>query len=219
MKLARQLERRLEGALDQLAGKIFRGGLHVSELAARVAREAELAEFRTPAGPATANRFTLVINPQNLEGDPAPLARRLQIAFTELAAERGWRLEGPVTIDVLADPEVPVGSVSSTATVSSGPVPCWAQLADSKGHIVQISHNRSVIGRSPNSDVVLDQPEVSRTHALVYRQDTQTFIADLGSSNGTWVDGQRVGPDPVPVNTIATVNLGSHRFRFGPCQN
>ncbi|CAN5656292.1 MAG: DUF3662 domain-containing protein [Acidimicrobiia bacterium] len=219
MKLARQLERRLEDALDHLAGKIFRGGLHVSELAARVAREAELAEFNTPAGPATANRYSLLINPENLDGDPEPLARRLQLAFAELAAERGWRLQGPVIIELRTDGAVTIGAVSSAATVEVGPIPCWAQLTDEEGRVALINHNRAIIGRSLEADVVIDYPEVSRTHALVFRQDGQTYVADLGSSNGTWIDGQRVGTTPVPLNTLATLNLGSHSLRLTPCRN
>ncbi|MGI8517743.1 MAG: FhaA domain-containing protein [Acidimicrobiia bacterium] len=219
MKLARQLERRLEDALDHLAGKIFRGGLHVSELAARVAREAELAEFNTAAGPATANRYSLLINPENLDGDPAPLARRLQLAFDELAAERGWRLQGPVVIELRTDESVTIGAVSSAASVEVGPILCWAQLTDEEGRVALINHNRAIIGRSLEADVVIDYPEVSRTHALIFRQDGQTYVADLGSSNGTWVDGQRVGTAPVPANTLTTLNLGSHSLRLTPCRN
>ena len=100
MKLARQLERRLEDALDGLAGRIFRGGLQVPELAARLAREAELAEFKTLAGPATANHFRLLINPANLEGGSERASTELSDAFAAHAAERGWRLEGPVTVTI-----------------------------------------------------------------------------------------------------------------------
>jgi hypothetical protein len=219
MKLARQLERRLEDALDHLAGRIFRGGLHPSELAARVAREAELAEFRTPAGPATANRYQLLVNPDNLEGDPEPLARRLQLAFEELAAERGWRLEGPVRIDLRTDKAVNLGSVSSAASVEMGELKCWAQFEDENGRVIPVNHNRAIIGRSETSDVVIDFPEVSRKHALIFRQDGQTYLADLGSSNGTWLERERIGSEPVPANSVATVHLGSHALRLTPCRS
>ena len=71
-----------------------------------------------------------------------------------------------------------------------------------------ISHNRALVGRSPDSDVVIDFPEVSRNHALIYRQDGQAYAADLGSSNGTWIDGIRIGSVPHPINTVASINLG-----------
>ena len=216
MKLARQLERRLEDALDHLAGRIFRGGLHLSELAARVAREAELAEYRTPSGPATANRYTLLVNPANLAEDPEPLARELEIAFADLAAERGWRLEGPVRVEVARSTEVGVGSVQSAASIEAGEIPCWAQLTDETGQRIPIRTNRARIGRSQDADVVIDQPEVSRIHALIYRQDGEIHLLDLGSSNGTKVDGTTVGASPVVVPTVAEITSGQPPLSLHP---
>jgi hypothetical protein len=219
MKLARQLERRLEDALDHLAGRIFRGGLHVSELAARIAREAELAEFRTGAGPATANRFVLLVNPANLADDPLPLARQLEVAFADLAADRGWRLEGPVEVALETSTEVAAGTIDSSASVATGDLPCWSQLTAANGESYPIKHNRSIVGRSPEADVVIPFPEVSRTHALIYRQGGEVYISDAGSSNGTEVDGAVVGKSPVRMNPVAEVKLANHRFRFTPCRS
>ena len=219
MKLARQLERRLEDALDHLAGRIFRGGLHVSELAARVAREAELAEFGTPAGPATANRFTLLVNPANLADDPQPVARELEIAFGELAADRGWRLEGPVEIELERSPDVRVGTISSAATVTPGTIPCWAQLTSPEGERTLIRHNRAIVGRSAQADVVIDRPEISRTHALIYRQGGEIYVVDAGSANGTRVDGASVGRTPSRMAAVAELTLANHSFRFTPCRS
>ncbi|MGH8958924.1 MAG: FhaA domain-containing protein [Acidimicrobiia bacterium] len=219
MKLARQLERRLEDALDHLAGRIFRGGLHVSELAARVAREAELAEFRTPAGPATANHFTLLVNPANLAADPEPLARELELAFAELAADRGWRLEGPVQVTLDRSGDVGVGTINSAASVAVGTLPCWAQLTSPEGEKTPIRHNRATVGRSAEADVVLDHPEISRTHALIYRQGGEIYLVDTGSANGTRIDGAAVGRTPTRMAAVAELTLANHLFRFTPCRS
>ena len=48
------------------------------------------------------------------------------------------------------------------------------------------------LGRAPDADVVIDQPSVSSRHARLLRRGTQLAIEDLGSANGTWVNGQRV---------------------------
>lgn len=219
MKLARQLERRLEDALDHLAGRIFRGGLHVSELAARIAREAELAEFRSPAGAATANRFTLLLNPANLAGDPEPLARELEGVFTELAADRGWRLEGPVEVALDRSEEVGVGTIQSSAAVAPGALPCWAQLTSPNGEKILIRHNRAVVGRSDDADVVVNYPEISRAHALIYRQGGEIYVTDVGSANGTRVDGTAVGRAPTRMAPVAELTLANHQFRFTPCRS
>ena len=49
-----------------------------------------------------------------------------------------------------------------------------------------------LIGRSPECDVLLPDRQVSRRHARVYRVGDRFFIEDLGSKNGTWVNGEPV---------------------------
>lgn len=49
-----------------------------------------------------------------------------------------------------------------------------------------------VLGRSQHCDVVLKHDTVSRAHAEIQRHDDAWWLRDLGSSNGTWVDGRRV---------------------------
>lgn len=214
MKLARQLERRLEDALDGLAGRIFRGGLQVPELTARLAREAELAEFKTPAGPATANHFRLLINPGNLEGGSERVSSELSDAFAAHAAERGWRLEGPVTVTIGPSTSVGVGSVTCEATVVAGQLSTWATLTGSSGRVYQIRPNRALIGRSPEGDVVVNAPEVSRRHALIYRQDGEAYVIDLASVNGTEIDGAVVRRSPVRLPNGSALTLASLDFRF-----
>ena len=57
------------------------------------------------------------------------------------------------------------------------------------------SEHGVVVGRSPTeSDVVLDQPEVSRRHFRLYLDGDQLFVEDLQSTNGTWVGTARLTP-------------------------
>ncbi|HMP78159.1 MAG TPA: SpoIIE family protein phosphatase [Pirellulaceae bacterium] len=49
-----------------------------------------------------------------------------------------------------------------------------------------------VIGRSPNCDIVIDDPSVSRRHAEVYEQHGQFYVRDLSSRNGTLVNGTEI---------------------------
>ena len=214
MKLARQLERRLEDALDGLAGRIFRGDLQVPELTARLAREAELAEFKTPAGPATANHFRLLVNPANLEGGSERVSKELSGAFAAHAAERGWRLEGPVTVTIGPSPSVGAGSATCEATVVPGQLPTWATLTDRNGGVVQIRPNRALIGRSTDADIVVNAPEVSRLHALIYRQDGEAYVVDRASANGTGIDGVAVKKSPRRLPDGSVLTLAHLDFRF-----
>jgi len=48
------------------------------------------------------------------------------------------------------------------------------------------------IGRHPHNDITLDHPAISRTHAYLARRDGSYVIEDVGSTNGTFVNGQRI---------------------------
>lgn len=215
MKLARDLERRLEAAIDGLAGRLFRGGLHPSELASRITREAELAEFESVAGPATANHFRLLLHPSNLaqnEGAGRELAAHLTTAFADHAADRGWRLEGPARVIIESDPGLTPGTVRSEGSVVPGPLPPWARIKGPTAH--EVTPNRALVGRGSDCDIVLEAPEVSRHHAILFRQDGQAFVVDLDSINGTAVDGIRVTRTPRRINNGSVLTIAGTDFRF-----
>lgn len=55
-----------------------------------------------------------------------------------------------------------------------------------------LAESPSVIGRSPEADFVLKEDSVSRRHARIYQEDEAIFVEDLDSSNGVYVNGQRI---------------------------
>lgn len=67
----------------------------------------------------------------------------------------------------------------------------------------------TIIGRSPLSDVVLDDIEVSRQHVRLIRTDEGHRIQDMGSTNGTFVAGRRLGGEPVDLEPGQTIRIGS----------
>ena len=48
------------------------------------------------------------------------------------------------------------------------------------------------LGKAPDNDVVIDHPTVSRNHLVVRRQGDRFLVQDLGSTNGTFIDGAQV---------------------------
>ena len=50
----------------------------------------------------------------------------------------------------------------------------------------------TTIGRDPSSDIHLENPAVSRSHAKIYREGWTYYIEDLGSSNGTLLNSERL---------------------------
>lgn len=56
----------------------------------------------------------------------------------------------------------------------------------------RLEGDRTVIGRAPDVQIVIDHTEVSRRHAQFLRQETAYFVEDLGSKNGTLRNGKRL---------------------------
>jgi len=85
------------------------------------------------------------------------------------------------------------------------------QLGPVIGQVYTMLGNRLAIGRAQDNDVVLDDPQVSRHHAQVVRRGNQIIVEDLGSTNGTLVNGRHItGPHVLqPTETIA---VGSSVF-------
>ncbi len=68
------------------------------------------------------------------------------------------------------------------------------------------------LGRSPDSDVVLDDPFVSTVHARVVRRGGLVYVEDLGSTNGTYLDEQRVAQ--APLRPAARLRVGETVLRY-----
>lgn len=72
-----------------------------------------------------------------------------------------------------------------------------------------------LIGRGKEADLALRDPSVSRRHALLMQAAGGWFLEDLGSTNGTWVEGLRLNPhEPTPLREGARVSLGSVDLRL-----
>lgn len=78
---------------------------------------------------------------------------------------------------------------------------------------LEIPVGRATVGRSPDAAVRLDHPGVSRHHASLETHHGRTVIADLGSTNGTWVGGARVTTGVV-LQDGDVVELGGARLQF-----
>jgi predicted component of type VI protein secretion system len=73
------------------------------------------------------------------------------------------------------------------------------------GKAYPLEKDDMLIGREANNDVVINDPEVSRKHARLYIQGGNMILEDLGSTNGTSVNGQRLtGPYVLRAGEIIT---------------
>ncbi|MFF9162876.1 FHA domain-containing protein [Streptomyces longwoodensis] len=83
---------------------------------------------------------------------------------------------------------------------------------------VHLLHGGQVrVGRSADADVPLDDPDVSRLHcAVTLAADGRVTVADLGSTNGTTLDGTRVPARPVRFAPGALLRIGESTLRLAP---
>ena len=75
----------------------------------------------------------------------------------------------------------------------------------------------SVLGRQPESTICLPARAVSREHARILRTDQGFLVEDLDSSNGTFLNRQRLKPhDPVPLTEQHTLHVGPYVLALLP---
>ncbi len=102
----------------------------------------------------------------------------------------------PRKTDKVPGPQLPVGRRLSLAIIN-GP---------DAGSVYRIEKPRVTIGRT-GADLALNDSEVSRVHAAVEIRDTTYLVEDLKSTNGTLIDGQRIG-GPTELQNQSEFQIG-----------
>lgn len=214
MNLLRQLEMKIESLLDDAVARVFRGALHPLEMATRILRKADINATTGEFGPIVPNRFIVTLSTEELPAQVSvlELVAKLEALVDESAMERGWRMNGPVIIE-FEPGEINVGTMRCRASFQEGPRPVWASLRGHTG-LLALRVNHSVVGRDPGCDVTIGLDSTSRRHAVIWRHEDRVSIRDLGSSNGTIVDGHRIGDRAVDLDTASVVVLGEAAYRF-----
>ncbi|MFD7753574.1 FHA domain-containing protein [Streptomyces sp. NPDC059757] len=166
-----------------------------------------------PAGTALAtvasNLAAAVIGPDGSLGSGAVVlfAGRERLDAQRCALGEPPLVDGAVlSLQVPGDDEAADDAVPAQLHVVAGP--------DAGG--VHLLHGGQIrIGRSADADVPLDDPDVSRLHcAVTVSEDGRVSVADLGSTNGTSLDGTEVHDRPVLLKPGALLRLGESTLRL-----
>jgi hypothetical protein len=201
-------ERRLGGLVEGLFSKTFRSGLQPVEIAKRIVRAMDQHKqvgvsevwapnhFEVSLSEDDAPRFTQI---------ETPLIAELTSLVRETAAERGWGLVGPPTVALFigeglrkGDLVVEASLVEGPAGVAPAPTPvaAAARLLVHDGATVRevpLAKGATVtIGRLSACEVVLSDRGASRRHAQVRLDGGRATLTDLGSTNGTMLNGHQV---------------------------
>jgi pSer/pThr/pTyr-binding forkhead associated (FHA) protein len=78
-----------------------------------------------------------------------------------------------------------------------------------RGTTISLGQQSILIGRSPESTLVLSDDYASGRHARIFPQDGDWYVEDLNSTNGTFVGQQRVATGPVKLAVGSTMRIGT----------
>ncbi len=76
------------------------------------------------------------------------------------------------------------------------------------GTAIPLRPSGVLIGRNPECALVVDDDFASGRHARVFPEADGWFVEDLGSTNGTFLDGARLGSEPAPVRIGSKLGIG-----------
>lgn len=210
-RFERRLERLVEGAFT----KAFRSGLQPVEIGRRMVREMDAGRTIGVRGTVVPNNFVVTLAPDDMErftGFHEALVAELADAAREHAREERYHFLGPVEVTVQQDPESKRGDLTVSASFVEGPAGAVGALVLPDGRRVQLGDEPAVIGRMPDCAVALSDPQVSRHHAEVRRADQHYRVVDLGSTNGTLVNGVVVRDQQLNDGDVIVIGGTSIRY-------
>jgi FHA domain-containing protein len=213
--ILRGFEKRLEGLVEGFFARALPGGgVQPIELGKRMVRQMD--EDRTVAAGGAEyvpNSFGFRLSKKDygrLQQIESTLRKELSAVARRAAASEGWKMVGPPEIHIIEDTTFKAGTfgiesefVESThPEPEAGPQTQLIQMSlEADAELVQIgktsrtwplSKEAIVIGRMEGCDVIIADPGVSRRHVEIRREGDEWVAIDLGSTNGTEVNGKRV---------------------------
>jgi pSer/pThr/pTyr-binding forkhead associated (FHA) protein len=130
---------------------------------------------------------------------PALILNLLKILFIVLMFVFLWQIAGAIRIHIGGGASSGRGRGPSELVVLRGEA--------TQGKRVKLRGSGHTVGRSSDADVIINDPYASDFHARVSAENGQTRVEDLGSTNGTYVNGRRISA-PSGLVKGDTVQIG-----------
>ncbi len=223
MGMLQRFESRLEHAVSGAFAKAFRSAVQPVELAAALQREVDnSAQILSRNRRLVPNTFHVELSPMDydrLSPYQETLTTELIEMLREHADEQHYVFAGQVTIDLGEEQDLVTGRFrvrsSATASVSGGGRAAAGGGDDTdRPAAVEVHGSRHaipadglVVGRGAEADLRINDPGISRRHAEFRLEGRQVSVTDLGSTNGTLVDGHKV--QETSLRDGARVRLGN----------
>ena len=229
MGIFERFEKKVEGAVNGVFARAFKGDVQPVEIAARLQRELDAeAKLMSRDKRLVPNEFVVALS-QHDHDKLVPYGKTLT---SELAGElrshattMGYVFNGPIRIHLQLDTSLPVGRFTVESDAVAG-VEADRQQANTAAVeraqlVLEVNGMRHplrppglVIGRGTEADLRINDPGISRRHAEIRVKGAGAVldvdIVDLGSTNGIIVNGHRVRQAPLKAGS--RIEIGSTRM-------
>lgn len=214
MGILDNFERGLERGVNGLFARTFRSGLQPVEITAALRREVD-----THASPVARdrvlvpNRFVVRMSGE----DHAAMTRlgdgliaELTDLLTRYAAEQRYQMVSPPVIVLEPDESLAVGMLDVRSSSERVEVE-WAPVLEIDGRAHRLGQ-RTVIGRGSDADITIDDGGISRKHLEIVWDGRRAEARDLGSTNGSTLNGARLTRAALPTDSV--LQAGRTRMVF-----
>lgn len=219
MGLLDSFEKGLERAVNGAFAKTFRSSIQPVEIASALRRELDTRAAVVSRDRILApNQLEVQLSPddlQRMQGLGTTLYDELYALVQQHAKQQGYSFAGTLVITLVADPARADGTVHVASTTQKSEV-AWVPVLDIDGRRHPLTKARTVIGRGSDADVTIVDPGTSRKHVEVLWDGQRAMVRDLGSTNGSLLDGERFTEAALSPEQTVLIGHTSIVFRVIP---
>ncbi|GAA4676000.1 DUF3662 and FHA domain-containing protein [Frondihabitans cladoniiphilus] len=216
MGLLDDFERRLERTVNGAFSKTFRAKLQPLEITAALRHELDI-----KAAVVSRERI-LVPNELQVRLSPndytrlATMGSSLPAELTQLvkqhAAAQNYAFSGPVVVQLSQDDSLSTGILRVDSSNVREEEVQWTPIVEVEGKQHVLKKGRTVIGRGSDADITITDTGTSRRHVEILWDGTRAQATDLGSTNGSKLDGVPLTKAVLPPDSV--VDIGRTRIVF-----
>jgi len=198
--------------------RAFRGNVRPIEIGRRLVKEIDAnRSVDSKNRRVVPNHFLVHLSPADLEALESvrrDLLTELIEAVKEYAEDEGYHLKGSVSVAIDADDSLKVGRIKVSCEIrATGTTAVTATVTLPDDRRLTLGSETLVIGRSADNAIVFDDPNVSRRHAEISATGGGWVVKDLGSTNGTKVNGTIITGERA-LRDGDIVSFASHSIRY-----
>lgn len=239
MSALNRFEQFMESMVEGSVARFFRSPVQPAEIARRLERAMESHQTISVRRVIVPNMYRVFLNPQDFvafQPIRTEMEREMATYLADLAAERTFTMLEHPRVELAEDAAVARRSIQVVAETTEAQVQASSHTQvmspttyqqvrpQTKGHavlllqaasgpqVIPLEKTMLTLGRGLNNDIILEDTRVSRHHAQLRYKNRHFWITDLGSTNGTFVNDERVVEAALQSGDV--VSLGGLELTF-----